>query len=175
MGAVMSLLEVVLWVVAVVFVIVGILGLVLPALPGAPLVFAGLFAAAAADDFEYLGAWALLALATMAGLTYAVDFVAGALGAKRFGASRRAVIGAAVGALVGAVGVVVGLVAGLPGLVLGPFVGALVGELSVHGDLRQAGWAGLGTTIALGASVKLGLALSMLGVFVVPRWVVPAA
>ena len=173
----MSIPEVLLWVVAAVLVIVGIVGLVLPALPGAPLVFAGLLAAAAADDFEYVGAWALVALAAMAGLTSAVDFVAGAFGAKKFGASRRAVIGAAAGALVGALGVVVGLVAGLPGLVLGPFVGAVVGELSQHGNLRQAGWAGVGATLglALGAAAKLGLALSMLGIFAVLRWVVPGA
>ncbi len=168
----MPLPEILLWTLAALLVVGGVLGLVLPGLPGAPLVFAGLIAAAAADDFEFVGVWSLLALGFMAGLTYAVDFVAGALGAKKFGASKRAVIGAAIGALVGALGVVVGLLAGLPGLVLGPFVGAVIGELSQHGNLRQAGWAGFGATLglALGAAVKLGLALSMIGLFALLRF-----
>ena len=169
--------EIALWVLAAILVIVGVAGLVLPALPGAPLVFAGLLAGAAADDFEYVGVWTLLALAAMATMTYAVDFVSGAFGARKFGASKRAVIGAAVGALVGAACVLVGFVAGLPGLVLGPFLGALLGELSQHGNLRRAGWAGIGATLglALGAALKLGLALSMLGLFALLRWIVPAA
>lgn len=164
--------EILLWLLAAVLVVVGLVGLVLPALPGAPLVFAGLLAGAAADDFAFVGSWALFGLALMAGMTYAVDFIAGAFGAKRFGASKRAVIGAAIGALVGALGVLVGWLAGLPGLILGPFAGAVIGELSQHGSLRRAGWAGIGATIglALGAAVKLGLALSMLGIFAVLRW-----
>jgi len=165
-----------LWVLAAALVLLGLAGLVLPALPGAPLVFAGLLAGAAADDFAYVGTWALVGLGFLAALGYAVDFVAGAVGARKFGASRRAVLGAAIGAVVGALCVVFGFVAGLPGLVLGPFLGAVVGEMSEHGDLRRAGWAGFGTTlgVAFGAAAKIALSFTMVAVFVALRWIVPA-
>ena len=85
-----------LWLLAIVLVVVGIAGLVLPALPGAPLLFAGLWLAAWADNFMYVGWGTLVTLGVLALLTYVVDFAATAFGAKRFGASKRAIIGAAV-------------------------------------------------------------------------------
>ena len=158
-----------LWILAAVLVIVGLAGVVLPALPGAPLVLAGLVAGAAADGFTYVGPWALVGLGVLAALTYAADFVAGAFGAQKFGASKRAVAGAVLGALLG-------LFAGIPGVILGPFVGAVIGELSQHGDLRKAGRAGLGATLglALGAAAKVSLMLTMLAIFATLRWILPA-
>jgi uncharacterized protein YqgC (DUF456 family) len=154
-----------LWLLAAILVVVGIAGLVLPALPGPPVLFAGLLAAAWADDFAYVGWGTLTLLGAMALLSYAIDFVAGSLGAKRFGASRRAVVGALIGA-------VVGLFFGIPGVLLGPFLGAVIGELSSHRDLKAAGRAGIGATLglALGIAAKLALAVSMLGIFAVVRF-----
>ena len=86
---------------AIVVVLAGMIGLVLPALPGAPLIFAGLVLAAWAEDFTYVGFWTIVILAVVAVLTYAVDFWATMFGAKKFGASKRAVIGAILGLLVG--------------------------------------------------------------------------
>jgi uncharacterized protein YqgC (DUF456 family) len=151
---------VLLWVLAAVLVLAGLAGLLLPALPGTPLLFAGLLVAAWAEDFAYVGAGTLALLAALAVLSYGVDFAATALGAKRFGASRRAVIGAALGALVG-------LFFGLPGILLGPFIGAVIGELTAQRGLSEAGRAGLGATIGLvlGVAGKLAIAVSMLGVF----------
>ena len=106
-----------LWVAAVVLMILGLAGLVLPALPGAPMLFAGLVLAAWAEGFAYVGGYTLVFLGLLAVLTYAVDFLAGAFGAKRFGASKRGAFGALLGA-------VVGIFFGLPGVLLGPFVGA---------------------------------------------------
>ena len=155
---------VLLWLLATVLVLAGLLGLLLPVLPGAPLVFAGLLVAAWAEDFAYVGTPTLTLLAVLALLTYAVDFAATALGAKRFGASKRAVIGAAVGALVG-------LLFGLPGILLGPFIGAVIGELTAQRGLGDAGRAGVGATIGLvlGVAGKLAIAFSMLGVFAAAR------
>jgi uncharacterized protein YqgC (DUF456 family) len=155
---------VLLWLLASVLVLAGLLGLLLPVLPGSPLLFAGLLVAAWAEDFAYVGAPTLTLLAVLALLTYAVDFVATALGAKKFGASKRAILGAAVGALVG-------LFFGLPGILLGPFIGAVIGELTAQRGLGDAGRAGLGATIGLvlGAAGKLAIAFSMLGVFVLSR------
>ncbi|MDC4202937.1 MAG: DUF456 family protein [Candidatus Manganitrophus sp.] len=155
-----------LWILAVVLIVLGLAGLVLPALPGAPLLFVGLLLAAWAEDFVYVGGWTLAALGGMAVLTYLVDFAATAFGAKRFGASRRAMAGAAIGALVG-------LFFGLPGVLLGPFVGAVIGELTERRDLAAAGRAGVGASLglALGAAAKLALGFAMVGIFLVARFV----
>ena len=143
----------------------GLAGLVLPAIPGAPLLFAGLLLAAWAEHFAYVGVKTLAVLGVLAVLTYGVDFWATMFGAKRFGASRRAVVGALLG-------VVVGIFLGLPGVLFGPFIGAVIGELSARRNLQQATRAGIGATIGLvlGAALKIALALSMIGIFVVTRF-----
>jgi uncharacterized protein YqgC (DUF456 family) len=155
-----------LWVAAVVLAVLGLAGLVLPAIPGAPMLFAGLVLAAWAEGFAYVGVGTLAILGALAVLTYAVDFLAGAFGAKRFGASKRGMLGALLGA-------VVGIFFGLPGVLLGPFVGAVLGELSTRRSLGEAGRAGFGATLGLvlGAAAKLALAFSMVGIFAVVRFV----
>jgi uncharacterized protein YqgC (DUF456 family) len=153
------------WILAAALVIVGLVGLVLPAIPGAPLIFAGLFVAAWAEDFVHVGFWTIVVLALLALLTYGVDFWATMFGAKKFGASRRAVIGAIIGCITG-------IFLGFPGVIFGPFIGAVVGELLAQKNLRQATWAGIGATIGLvlGAALKLAMAFAMIGVFVVARF-----
>jgi uncharacterized protein YqgC (DUF456 family) len=157
--------EILLWLLAIILVVAGMAGLLFPVLPGAPILYAGLFVAAWAEGFGHVGSGTLIVLAIMALLMYVFDFLAGAFGAKRFGASRRAVIWATLGAIVG-------IFFGIPGVLLGPFIGAVLGELTVQSDLRTAGRAGVGATVglALGVAVKLALALTMLGIFVVVRF-----
>jgi len=147
-------------VVAVILVIVGLAGTVLPILPGVAFIFLGLLLAAWADGFQRVGAVTLAILGLLTALAVATDFLASALGAKKLGASPRAVAGATLGALVG-------IFFGLPGLVLGPFVGAVAGELSANRPLLHAGKAGLGTWLGLllGSVAKLTLAFLMVGVF----------
>lgn len=150
---------------AALLVALGIAGLLLPALPGAPLLFAGLVAAAWAEDFTHVG-WGWLALLfVLAALTYAVDLAATALGAKKFGASPRAVIGALLGGLVG-------IFLGPLGIILGPFAGAVLAELSLRRDWASAQRAGVGATLGLvlGAVAKLALAGAMLGIFAAVRF-----
>lgn len=157
-------LTVLLFVIAALLVIAGVFGVVFPAMPGIPLVFAGLVVAAWAEGFSYVATGTLVALAVLTVLGVAVDFAASALGARRVGASRQAVIGAAVGGLVG-------LFFGIPGILLGPFVGAVAGELLARRDLQRAGRAGFGTWLGLvlGTAAKLAIAFSMIGLFVVVR------
>ena len=158
-------IDILLWVLAVILVIGGLVGLIFPALPGAPLLYAGLFSAAWAEDFNYVGMKTLIVLGIMTILTYLFDFIAGAFGAKRFGASRRAVIGATLGAIVG-------IFFGIPGILLGPFIGAVLGELSNRPNLKAAGLAGIGATLglALGVAAKLAMAFAMLGIFIIVRF-----
>ena len=157
---------IVLWTVAGVLVLAGLAGLILPAIPGAPLIFAGLVVGAWADDFAYVGVWTIVVLAVLTLVTIGVDFWATMFGAKKFGASKRAVIGALVGSIIG-------LFLGLPGVLFGPFIGAVIGEISSRGSLPQATRAGFGATLGLvlGAAIKLALALSMIGIFVAVRFV----
>jgi uncharacterized protein YqgC (DUF456 family) len=158
-------MTILLWTVVALLIIGGLAGLVLPALPGAPLLFGGFFLAAWIEDFAYLGTGTLITLGVLAGLTFVVDFAAGAFGARRYGASGRAVLGATIGA-------VVGIFFGLVGVLIGPFVGAVIGELSVRRDLPAAGRAGLGATLglAIGTAAKLALGFTMLGIALVMRF-----
>ena len=83
----MSLL---LWCLAVILVIGGLVGIVLPALPGTILILAGLVLAAWADGFARVGPGMLVLIGVIGVASYGVDFVAAALGAKHLGASKRA-------------------------------------------------------------------------------------
>jgi uncharacterized protein YqgC (DUF456 family) len=136
-------------------------GLVLPGLPGSPLLVAGVVLVAWAEGFERVGWPTIVASVVIAALIFAVDWIAGVLGAKAFGASRWAVVGAAVGAIVG-------LFFGLPGLVLGPAVGAVALEYWKDMAFRRAMKAGLGVFVGflVGSVVKVALAFLLLGLLV---------
>lgn len=155
-----------LWLLAGLLVLTGLAGLLLPMLPGAPLLFGGLLLAAWIEDFTYVGFGTLAVLALLAVLTYIVDFLSGLLGARHFGASRRAMIGACIGTMVG-------IFMGIIGVLIGPFIGAVIGELTMRRDISRASMAGLGTTIGLmlGIAAKMALAFSMLGIFLVMRFI----
>lgn len=151
--------------IAAILVIVGLAGIVLPALPGLPLVFCGMLLASWADGFERVQWWWLAILGVLTLLSVAVDFWATAVGAKRVGASRKAVAGAVIGTFVG-------LFFGPLGLFAGPFLGAMLGELwhgrkLDTGRLGHAGKVGVGTWMGLvfGIVLKLALACTMLALF----------
>jgi uncharacterized protein YqgC (DUF456 family) len=152
--------SVVLWILCALMVIVGLVGVVMPALPGHMLILAGLILGAWADGFSHVGVWTLVVIGVIAAASYGVDFVAVALGAKRLGASTRAMSGAALGTLFG-------LFMGLPGVIIGPLLGAMIGELTVHRDVTRAGKAGVAAWIgfAIGTAVKVGLAFLMIAIF----------
>ena len=159
------------YLIAATMVVVGLIGTVLPALPGLPLVFGGMLVAAWADGFTNVPAWVLILLGLLTLLSLAIDFWATALGAKRVGASRKAIIGAMLGTLGGL------FVLPPLGLLLGPFAGALAGELlhrrsldKAHlGDAAKIGF-GTWLGILLGVVLKLGLAFTMLGLFALAWW-----
>jgi uncharacterized protein YqgC (DUF456 family) len=154
-----------LYLLAALLVLGGLAGVLLPALPGLPLIFAGLLLAAWADGFAHVGGWMLAVLGLLTVFGMLVDYWAGLLGAKKLGAGRWALVGAAIGTLVG-------LFFGIPGLLLGPFLGAVIGQLVHARDLRHAAKVGVGTWIGLilGMALKFGLALSMLGLFALAWW-----
>ena len=138
----------------------GLAGAVLPALPGIPMIFGGIWLAAAVDGYRHLGPWWLVGIGLLGAFGVTIDLVAGALGAKRVGASRQAIWGATVGTFVG-------LFLGIPGLLLGPFAGALVGELFAGQSMLRSTHVGIGTWLGLlfGTLVKLVVSFTMLGLF----------
>ena len=148
------------WVLAALIVISGLAGTVVPALPGVPLIFAGLVLAAWATGFETVGWGTIGVLAVLTALAVIIDFLSAAFGAKRQGASPRAFWGATIGA-------VVGMFFGLAGILLGPFIGAVVAELSAGRGAQQAGRSGYGVWVGLvlGTAAKLAIAFLMLGIF----------
>ncbi len=149
------------WVLSVALIAAGLAGTVLPALPGTALVLAGIVLGAWIDDFNRVGPWALGAVAAMAVLAWVLDYVAALLGARRAGASRQALVGAALGT-------VVGLFMGLVGVLFMPLVGAAAGEYLAQRDQRQAMKVGVATWLGLlaGLLAKVVLAFMMIGVFI---------
>jgi uncharacterized protein YqgC (DUF456 family) len=110
-----------LYVVAVALVLLGLVGIVVPVLPGGALVFAGVVVLAWADGFTRIGWMPLTLCGVLAILMWVADWAAAAVGAKRVGASPWGVAGAFIGLLAG-------LVFGLVGVLIGPFVGAALFE-----------------------------------------------
>lgn len=157
--------QVLLYILAGLLMVVGVLGVILPALPGLPLVFAGMLLAAWADGFERIGVWTLVILGVLTLLSLVIDFVATAMGAKRVGASRLAIAGALIGT-------VIGLFFGLVGVFVVPFIGAVLGELMhrrrlERSDVSHAAKVGIGTWLGImfGVLSKLALAFVMIGLF----------
>ena len=150
-----------LWVVAALLVLIGLAGTVLPALPGVPLIFGGVLLAAWIDDFERIGGWTLGVLAILAVAGIVIDYVAAAVSARRVGASRQGIIGAALGTIAG-------VFTGLWGLVFMPLVGAAIGEYLAQRDALRAGKVGVATWVGLlvGTAVKIAIAFTMIGIAV---------
>lgn len=151
-----------LWVLSVLLILTGLAGAVLPALPGTAFVLAGIVLGAWIDDFARVGTATLVVVGVLALLSWVLDYVAALLGAKRAGASRQALIGAALGT-------VAGIFMGLVGVLFMPFVGAVAGEYIArrdHGGAVRVGaatWAGL----IVGMIAKVVLAFMMVGLFIV--------
>ena len=154
-------LTAILWICAGALILLGLVGTVVPVLPGAVLVFAGIALGAWIDHFERIGPWLLAFFGALAALAWVVDFVAAALGAKRVGASRLAIVGAAVGTLAG-------ILTGLWGLLFMPLIGAAIGEYLRRRDTLRAGKVAVATWIGLllGGAAKIAIVLTMIGIFV---------
>jgi uncharacterized protein YqgC (DUF456 family) len=151
-----------LWLAVAALVLAGLAGAVLPALPGVPLVLAGLWLGAWIDGYQMVSGWTVGVLAILTLIAMAVDLIATALGAKKVGASRQAIAGAMIGTFAGL------FFGGLLGVLIGPFVGAVAGELIARGRMGQAMDVGVATWMGLlfGTLAKLALSLAMVGIFV---------
>lgn len=154
--------DVLLWILTTLLMAAGLAGAVLPVLPGAALVLAGAVLGAWIDGFERVGGWTLGLLVALALLSWVLDYVAALLGARKVGASRLALAGAAVGT-------VAGLMFGLVGVFVLPFIGAALGEYIARRDHQAAARVGIATGLGLVLALvaKVVIAFMMIGVFVV--------
>ncbi len=150
------------WLLSIALIVVGVAGTVLPALPGTVFVLAGIVLGAWIDDFTRVGTPTVIAVTVLALISLVLDYVAGLLGAKRAGASRQAVIGAAVGT-------VVGLFMGIVGVLFMPLVGAAAGEYLALRDQKRAVHVGVATWLGImvGLIAKVVIAFIMIGIFIV--------
>jgi uncharacterized protein YqgC (DUF456 family) len=158
-------LDIILYVIGAALILTGLVGAVVPVLPGIPLIFAGVWLIAHLDQYRHLGPWWLGGIALVGAVGVVIDLIAGALGAKRVGASPRAVWGALLGT-------VVGLFFGLPGLLLGPFLGAVLGELAAGSSILRSTHVGTSAWIGLifGTLVKLVASVIMVALFGAGWW-----
>ncbi len=150
------------WIAAVSLIAAGVAGTLLPVLPGPILVFGGIALAAWIDDFARIPVWLLAVFALLTATAWVVDYVGAAAGARRAGASRLALLGAAIGT-------VAGIFTGLWGLLFMPLAGAAIGEFIAQRDAYRAGKVGLATWLGLvlGTVVKLAIVLAMAGIFAI--------
>lgn len=148
-----------------IFVLAGIAGLFIPAIPGPSFLLIGLVMAAWAEDFQYIGWGTITTLIILTGIAFLIDYLAGMLGAKKSGASRQAMLGALVGAFVG-------IFFGIIGIFIGPFIGAFIGEFMVQKKSVAATQAGLGVLIGviIGIATKIAIGLTMIGLYVIVRF-----
>jgi uncharacterized protein YqgC (DUF456 family) len=149
-----------LWVLVVAMMALGLVGVVVPAIPGTALVFGGFFLGAWIDGFERIAVSTVVVAGVLALLGLLADYVSGMLGAKRAGASKLAIVGALLGTIFG-------LFFGVIGLLFFPLIGAVIGEYLSISDLRRAGNVGVATWIGMlvGAAIKVALTFLTIGIF----------
>lgn len=149
-----------LWILCAALILVGLAGTVLPVLPGTVLVWGGIVLGAWIDGFARVSVTTVVVISVLAVLAWGLDYVAGLMGAKKAGASKLALLGAAVGT-------VVGLFMGLVGVLFMPLIGAAAGEYLAQKDQARAIKVGVSTWagIMVGLIAKVVLAFIMVGIF----------
>ncbi len=154
-------MDTLLWIVAVVLIVAGVAGTILPALPGTALAFAGILLAAWIDGFTRVTGWTVAVCGLLMLLAWGADYASGIIGARKAGASRLAVVGAAIGT-------VAGIFTGFVGLLFMPLVGAAIGEYLADRNAARAAHVGVATWIGLliGTIVKVVITFVMIGLFI---------
>ncbi len=156
----------ILWSVSAALIVIGLAGTVLPLVPGTLLVWGGILVGAWIDDYTRVGIGTVVIITAIAVLAWALDFVAGLMGAKRAKASKLALVGAALGT-------VVGIFMGLVGVLFMPLVCAAIGEYWSQRNQQRAAKVAFATWLGLmvGMVAKVVLSFVMVGIFLGALWV----
>ncbi|MBP94246.1 MAG: hypothetical protein CMC55_09040 [Flavobacteriaceae bacterium] len=160
-------MDILLVVLGFIFMLIGILGSFLPVLPGPPLSWIGLLllylTQAIPNDWWFLGITLIVAL-----LVFVLDYIIPAIGTKRFGGSKKGVIGTTLGLIVAIVFPVFGPI----GIIIWPFMGAFIGEMIHKADSKIAVKAAFGSFLGFlaGTFIKFVVAVIYLGFFLWTVW-----
>ena len=155
--------DIILWIFVIALFLIGLVGTILPTLPGTILIFAGALVYGIFTGFEEVTLWVLAALAGISIGAQVLDYVAGAYGAKRFGASKYGIWGAIIGGILGLI------ILNIVGLIVGVFLGAIVPEILLGQGLKESLRIGWGSLLGFlgGTLMKFILGLLMIGIFVI--------
>ena len=142
-------MDIALYIIAGILMVVGLIGCVVPGLPGIPLSYLGLLCMHFTDKYQYSWTFLLVWLAIVVAISI-LDFVIPAWGTKYFGGTKAGAWGATIG-------VFVGLFMGPWGIIIGPFVGAVIGELIANRNDTNVLKAGFGSFLGIlsGTVIKL--------------------
>ena len=146
---------------SIILFIAGLLGTILPVLPGAILIYGGMLVYGVMTKFATLDANFFLIQALVLVLIFSVDFLAAAAATRRFNGSKQAAWGAILGTILGLI------FFGPLGIVIGPFLGAVVAELVRGIEINQAIRVGFGTLVGIlgGTVLKLSAEILMIVYF----------
>jgi uncharacterized protein YqgC (DUF456 family) len=137
--------------------ILGIIGCLVPVLPGPPLSFVGLLLLHI-SRFGHFTTTTLIIFASIAVVVSVLDYLVPVWGTKKFGGSKYGTRGATIG-------LVTGLFLGPVGLIIGPLIGAFIGEMLFRDDLNYALKAGFGSLVGFLTGIGLKLAASLIMTF----------
>ncbi|WP_144028289.1 DUF456 domain-containing protein [Paenibacillus ferrarius] len=153
------------WSLVIILFVVGMIGAVYPILPGVLAIYGAFFLYGWLISFEPFGVWFWIIQTLVVIVIMVADYAVGALGVKKFGGSKAAIIGSTIGLIIGP------FVIPAFGLIIGPFLGAVIGELMIGTTWKKAVSAGLGSVVGFFASsaVKIVLQLAMIIIFLI--WV----
>ena len=153
-------LDYILLTLAILLIIIGIIGCLVPVLPGPPLSFAGILIVHF-TKFATVSQNLLIILGLIAAVVTILDYVVPIWGTKKFGGSKYGIRGATVG-------IIIGFFFGPPGIIIGPFLGAIIGEMIFKDDLKYAIRAGFGSLLGfmLGIGMKLAASFAITFYFV---------
>ncbi|TYB79078.1 DUF456 domain-containing protein [Bizionia myxarmorum] len=160
-------MDILLVILGFIIMLVGIAGSFLPILPGAPLSWIGLLLLyltdAVPNNWWFLGITLAIAL-----LVFALDYIIPAIGTKRFGGSKKGVIGTTIGLIVSIIFPVLGPF----GIIIWPFVGAFIGEMINKADSKIAAKAAFGSFLGFlaGTFIKFIVTIVYLGFFIWRVW-----
>lgn len=140
---------------AILFFLAGLAGIVLPVLPGTPLIFAGMIVYGIMTGFETLDFTFFLLQGIVMSLAFVTDYFATAIGTKKFGGGKMASLGAIIGLIIGAITL------GPLGIILGAFLGAVAAELIGGKNAEQAFKTGIGALVGFLGSTIIKLMISI--------------
>ncbi len=158
------MINILLLILASALMIVGIIGCVLPVIPGPPISFMGLLIINFSDRFDFTTEF-LIVMAIVAAAVTILDFVVPLWGTKRYGGSKAGVWGATIGLVIG---LFFSPLSAFTSILIGPFLGAVIGELIAGQNSNKAFKAGVGSFLGflMGSGIKLIASLVMTFYFV---------